>query len=467
MVFSSLLFLFLFLPASLIVYYSFQSRTARNLILALFSLVFYAWGEPIWVSLLLVSCVVDYLNGLFIDYYKNSPSIARAGLVSSLVVNLGLLGTFKYSDFIIQNINSLLGTQFQQPGFLLPIGISFYTFQTISYTLDVYRGEVKAQRNFLNFLLFVVSFHQLVAGPIVRYVHIAREIEERIFEWNDFSAGVTRFCQGLVKKVLIANTAGELCVQFLDKSSTDMTQLGTWFGLLMFTLQIYFDFSGYSDMAIGLGRMFGFHYHENFNHPYIARSLTDFWRRWHISLSTFFRDYVYIPLGGNRRHQVRNIFIVWGLTGLWHGASWNFILWGLYFGVILLIEKAWLLTWMARCATWIQHIYALFLIMIGWCIFYYTDLSRLQEVIYILFGITNHQWSNYELESALAGHAFWLILALVLCTPITQQIKTRLKLKIGPRYFEGCAVLLNFSFFLVSVIFLVGQSYNPFIYFRF
>lgn len=467
MVFSSLLFLFLFLPTSLIVYYSFQSRPARNLILAIFSLIFYAWGEPIWVCLLLISCVVDYLNGLFIDHFKNQPLIARVGLVSSLVVNLGLLGTFKYADFIIQNVNAFLGTQFQLPGILLPIGISFYTFQTISYTVDVYRGEVKAQRNFLNFLLFVVSFHQLVAGPIVRYVHIAREIEERVFAWDDFSAGVSRFCQGLVKKVLIANTAGELCVQFLDKGSADMTQLGTWFGLLMFTLQIYFDFSGYSDMAIGLGRMFGFHYHENFNHPYVARSLTDFWRRWHISLGTFFRDYVYIPLGGNRRHQARNIFIVWGLTGLWHGASWNFILWGLYFGVIMFIEKTWLLAWMARRAAWLQHLYAIFFIMLGWCIFYYTDLNRLQEVMVILFGISNNEWSNYELESAMAGHALWLVLALLLCTPITHLLRLRLKQLMKLAYYEVCIVFLNSSFLIVSVILLVGKSYNPFIYFRF
>ena len=467
MVFSSLTFLFFFLPACLICYYAFPQRSVRNLILTVFSLIFYAWGEPIWVSLLIISSIWDFLNGRFIDHFKDKKALARLGVISSLVVNLGLLASFKYADFIVETVNALTGLGFKAPGILLPIGISFYTFQTISYTIDVYRGEVPAQKNLLNFMLFVVCFHQLVAGPIVRYSHIAREIEERVFSVSDFSNGVTRFCKGLFKKVFIANTAGELCLQFLGQDVSQTTVAGEWFGLLMFTLQIYFDFSGYSDMAIGLGMMFGFHYHENFKHPYTATSITDFWRRWHISLGTFFRDYVYIPLGGNRHHPIRNIFIVWGLTGIWHGASWNFVLWGLYFGVILWFEKSLGLRVLERMPKIIQHAYAVFFIVVGWSIFYFTDLSRLGSTLKVLFGLTEEPLYDFELDVAIWAHAYWLAFALVMCAPLYARAHSSLKQHLTAVTYQWAVVAQNLLFLGVSVVLLVGKTYNPFIYFRF
>ena len=339
MVFASLTFLYFFLPLNLILYYASNNANYRNLILTLFSFVFYAWGEPVWVFLLIFSATIDYLNGLFIDKYKGTVW-AKLGVVSTLIFNLGILFFFKYSSFIYDNVNALLNTHFQFPRYSLPIGISFYTFQTISYVIDVYRGEVKAQRSWLKFMMFVSLYHQLVAGPIVRYSHIMHEIDKRKFRIRDISGGITRFCVGLFKKVAIANIAAELVVKYLDQP--DLSSLSTgemWFGVILFSIQIYFDFSGCSDMAIGLGRMFGFHYHENFNYPYIAKSATDFWRRWHISLGTFFKDYVYIPMGGNRKNGYFNLFVVWGLTGLWHGANWNFIFWGLFFGILIMIER--------------------------------------------------------------------------------------------------------------------------------
>jgi alginate O-acetyltransferase complex protein AlgI len=467
MVFSSLAFLFFFLPACLICYYAFPQRPIRNLILTLFSLIFYAWGEPIWVSLLIISCVWDYLNGLFIDHFRDRKAIARLGVISSLTINLALLVSFKYADFIVETVNALTGMGFKAPGILLPIGISFYTFQTISYTIDVYRGEVPAQKNFLNFMLFVVCFHQLVAGPIVRYAHIAREIEERVFSLPDFSLGVARFCKGLFKKVFIANTAGELCIRFLGQDPGQTTVAGEWFGLLMYTLQIYFDFSGYSDMAIGLGWMFGFHYHENFKHPYTATSITDFWRRWHISLGTFFRDYVYIPLGGNRHHPMRNMFIVWGLTGIWHGASWNFVLWGLYFGVILWIEKQGLLRLLDAGPRFIRHVYALFFIVLGWAIFYFTDLSQLASTLRVLFGMTDAPLYNFDLDAAFWANVYWFIFALIACAPVYPRVHQRLMQHTNAITYQSIVMVQNLLFLSISVVLLVGQTYNPFIYFRF
>jgi len=467
MVFSSLTFLFFFLPACLICYYAIPQRAVRNQILTVFSLIFYAWGEPIWVSLLIISSVWDFLNGLFIDHFKNRKLLARLGVISSLVVNLGLLASFKYADFLVDTVNALTGLGFRAPGIVLPIGISFYTFQTISYTIDVYRGEVSAQKNWLNFMLFVVCFHQLVAGPIVRYSHIAREIEERVFNVSDFSNGVTRFCKGLFKKVFIANTAGELCLQFLGQDLNQTTVAGEWFGLLMFTLQIYFDFSAYSDMAIGLGMMFGFHYHENFKHPYVATSITDFWRRWHISLGTFFRDYLYIPLGGNRRNPIRNIFIVWGLTGIWHGASWNFVLWGLYFGMLLWFEKSLGLRVLKCMPKVIQHAYALFFIVLGWSIFYFTDLSRLGSTLKVLFGLTEMPLYDFHLEVAIWANAYWLVFALVMCTPLYERAHGSLKQHLNAVAYQWVLVVQNLLFLGVSVVLLVGKTYNPFIYYRF
>jgi alginate O-acetyltransferase complex protein AlgI len=467
MVFSSLFFLFLFLPLNLILYFSTKNIKIKNAILIVFSLFFYAWGEPIWVGLLILSSFIDYLNGLLIEKYRGK-SLAKLGIVSTLIFNLGILFTFKYSDFIVENINFLFHSHFQKPGFLLPIGISFYTFQTISYTIDVYKGEVKAQRSFWNFLLFVSLFHQLVAGPIVRYVHIANEIENRIFSLNDFSSGVTRFCKGLFKKVFFANIAGELATQILDKDFSSLTTLAGWYGIVLYSFQIYFDFSGYSDMAIGLGRMFGFHYHENFKHPYISQSITDFWRRWHISLSTCFRDYLYIPLGGNKKFQIRNILIVWGFTGLWHGASWNFVLWGLYFGLLLILEKYLYARILEKVYKPIRHLYALFFIVVGWAIFYFTDLNLLLRFLKIIFGI-DVKWSeSIELKNLFMNNIYWFLLALLACLPVYSWFQQALKkIFIKDSVPSIINLLLNVIFLIISVALLVGSTYNPFIYFRF
>lgn len=466
MVFSSLLFLYVFLPLCLTAYYLFPQRNVRNVILIAFSLTFYAWGEPIWVSLLIISAIVDYLNGLFIEKFRGTK-YAKLGLYSSLTINLSFLATFKYSDFIIGNVNSLTGLQFHQPGFLLPIGISFYTFQAISYIIDVWKGEVSAQRSFMNYLLFVSLFPQLCAGPIVRYVHIAKEIETRVFSFLDFSSGVSRFCKGLFKKVLIANIAGQICVQFLGKDFEQMTIGGAWFGLLMYSLQIYFDFSGYSDMAIGLGRMFGFHYHENFNHPYISQSITDFWRRWHMSLSGFFKDYVYIPLGGNRHHQIRNILIVWGLTGFWHGANWNFIIWGFYFAILLIIEKYLLNNILKALPSLVRHAYAIFFIMLGWAIFYFTDVNKLLNFFTVIFNITPHEVADYELTSTILANIYWLIFALILCTPVFNILMNYVGNIKNKHIVQYLNLTLNIIFLAISTMMLAGQSYNPFIYFKF
>jgi alginate O-acetyltransferase complex protein AlgI len=416
---------------------------------------------------LVLSAFIDYLNGLFIERYRGK-SISILGLYSTLFFNLGFLFTFKYSDFIVENVNLLFGTQFTPPGFLLPIGISFYTFQTISYTIDVYKGEVKAQSSFLKFLLFVSLFHQLVAGPIVRYSHIADEIDHRIFRWRDFSNGITRFSIGLFKKVCIANIAGGLCAQFLDSDLSSLSVAGGWYGLVMYSLQIYFDFSGYSDMAIGLGWMFGFHYHENFKYPYLASSISDFWRRWHISLSTFFRDYVYIPLGGNKHLQIRNLFVVWALTGLWHGASWNFIFWGLYFGILLFFEKIIIHKVLQRIPSLFRHLYAVFFIVIGWALFYFTDLVKLKAFIQLIFFTTDQAISDVDITQVFMENVYWLGLALILCFPIYRWFQDVVRMYVASHFIRNAlGVSLTFLFFFSSVIMLVGNSYNPFIYFRF
>jgi alginate O-acetyltransferase complex protein AlgI len=467
MVFASLTFLYFFLPACLLTYYAFPQRLVRNFVLIVFSLIFYAWGEPVWVCLLMISAVWDYFAGLWIEKHIESKWLAKIGILSSLSVNLGLLIAFKYVDFIVQNINLLTNLHLTQPGIRLPIGISFYTFQTISYTVGVYTREVKAQRNFINFALFVVSFHQLVAGPIVRYSHVVKEIEGRIFKIEDLSAGITLFCRGLFKKVVFANIAGELCAQLLGHNSDQTTVLAQWFGVLMYSFQIYFDFSGYSDMALGLGRMFGFHYNANFNYPYIAKSMTEFWRRWHISLGQFFKNYVYIPLGGSRTHANRNVLIVWMLTGIWHGASWNFVIWGLYFALILVIEKNILLKLFERLPQLILHLYSVFLILIGWTIFYFSDLSKLVQALQIMFGLTRSPLYNYENIVLLSANLTFVVLAAILATPLPSQFNEYLKRRFGEVGGPGWEVLQNILFLGLSTLLLIGKTYNPFIYFRF
>ena len=436
----------------------------RNVALVIFSLIFYAWGEPMWIILLLFSSFFDYFNGIWVERLKGKFG-AKLIVLLSIVGNLGLLMAFKYGGFIWDNLNYWIDMPVPRPQNTLPIGISFYTFQTISYVIDVYRGDVKAQRNPINFLLFVSLFHQLVAGPIVRYKLIAEEIENRSVNWQDISEGIGRFCFGLFKKVIIANTAGELVDKYMEAGFSDLSSPEAWFGITMFSVQLYFDFSGYSDMAIGLGRMFGFHYDENFKHPYAAQSVGDFYRRWHISLGKFFRDYVYIPLGGNKKFQLRNIMIVWLLTGFWHGASWNFVLWGFYFGCFMIIEKL-LEKVLAKTPRILRHAYTLVLIVFSRAIFYFVDFGKMKEFTVRLFSSPDPIGDGFFTD--LWENSIYFGVVVLLCIPWNEIYTKDTKM-----YSNGSTLLNTFrpaisvSLLLLSTIMLVDSTYNPFIYFRF
>ena len=469
MVFSSLLFLYIFLPANLILYYVSGNLLYRNILLTLFSFFFYAWGEPIWIILLLFTAIFDYGNGLWIEKLNNKAK-SKWIVLFSVTVNLGLLVAFKYSGFLYDNLALLFDLPFERPGVTLPIGISFYTFQTISYTIDVYRGDVKAQRNPMNFLLFVSLYHQLVAGPIVRYKTIANEIVGRKFNWDDFSSGVGRFSLGLFKKIVIANSAGALVDSYLINQFDLLNSPLAWFGIIMFAVQIYFDFSGYSDMAIGLGRMFGFHYDENFKNPYAANSITDFWRRWHISLSSFFRDYVYIPLGGNKRGKLRmylNILIVWTLTGFWHGASWNFLLWGLYFALLLFVEKSFLLRFYDSTPKILRYTTTLILIVFGWSLFYFDDLTTWVKFCSKLVDFSKIQSVSFYFD--LRQNALWFILVILFCIPWNEfeNIHAKYEAILKNKFTFSVKILLHIFVLVICTAFLLGSSYNPFLYFRF
>ena len=478
MVFADLLFLFIFLPLNLIIYYSSKNAVWRNWVLIVFSLAFYGWGEPIWIGLLILSSMVDWANALFI-LRNRGTKWAKVGVVITVVFNLGLLSTFKYDVFIVENVNSLLGTSFSAPGYGLPIGISFYTFHTISYVVDVYRGDIKAQRNFPNFLMYVSLYSSLVAGPIIRYAHVEKEINSRKENLRDFSAGLSRFCIGLFKKVIIANVAAEIARKYMGDMGnrghtlsfaelSSLSSLEAWVGLIMFAIQIYFDFSGYSDMAIGLGRMFGFHFRENFNYPYISKSIGEFWRRWHISLGSIFRDYVYIPLGGNKKRVYLNLFIVWFLTGMWHGASWNFIFWGLYFFIFISLERAFLLKALEKIPAFFSHVYALLVIIPGWVIFYFTNTDILIAYVKKLFSFSAGPNGNMEVMNTITAHLFWLIIAIILCMPVYHKVMAWIEKKRSRITFAD-TLTIGFNVFLLflCVAQLVGKSYNPFIYFRF
>ena len=460
MVFSNLIFLYLFLPANILLYYVTKNPAWRNGVLIVFSLFFYAWGEPVWVTLLIFSATIDYFHGLICEKYAGRWQ-AKAALGSSLVLNLGLLGIFKYSGMLVESINGLTGLSLPVPGFSLPIGISFYTFQTISYVIDVYRGQTHAQRSYWRFFMYVSMYPQLVAGPIVRYKDVAAQIDQRQTSREDFVSGISRFCTGLGKKVLIANLAGDFATQYLDSDLAALSTAGAWFGILMFSIQIYFDFSGYSDMAIGLARLFGFHYMENFNYPYISRSATEFWRRWHISLGSFFRDYVYIPMGGNRRHQFWNLLVVWFLTGLWHGASWNFILWGLYFAAWLILERYVLRGVLEKTPAILKHLYTLIVVFVGWGLFAMVDLGVCGDYLAACFGGAP-LWSGADLFR-LRSYAVTLAVLVLASTALGQRLWAKL-----PRQAEQLAtpVLMGLSL-VVCTAYLVDGSYNPFLYFRF
>ena len=431
--------------------------------LVISSLIFYAWGEPIWIIALILSALVDYTNGFIINKYYGTRK-ATAALISSLVINLGLLAFFKYASFVVSSVNDIFSLSIEPPAFGLPLGISFYTFQTLSYTIDMYRGRTRVQTSLLRFMVYVSMFPQLVAGPTVRYDDVAPSLRMRTVSWEGFASGARRFSAGLAKKVLLANNAGAAASVILDGPLSRLSAFSAWLGIVMYAFQIYFDFSGYSDMAIGLGSMLGFKFRENFDYPYISKSITDFWRRWHISLSSFFRDYVYIPLGGNRYRAVRNILIVWLLTGLWHGAGWNFILWGLYYGVLLIIEKYAFGGALRSLPPVISSIYTLALVVFGWALFYYTDYARLIEFIPALFGKT----SLYDLTTLSSFYSnLWLIIVCVIAsTPIPRIIYTHL-CKTSYVFAAISEPLLVALGFILSLALIAGQSYNPFLYFRF
>lgn len=471
MVFSSLVFLFLFLPICLIAYFLSPTLKIKNLVLLAFSIFFYAWGEPIWVFLLIFSGTVDFVIAKIIDKNRDNWK-SKFALIASLTINLGLLGFFKYGNFIVENINALFNMQIPLSSMTLPIGISFYTFQTLSYSIDVYRNEVKVQKSFSNFQLFVALFPQLIAGPILRYSELEAQLNDRTSTLEKTSQGISRFLIGLGKKVLIANYVGEIATTILDGGLVGLPVIDAWFGVLMFTFQIYFDFSGYSDMAIGLGKIFGFEYGENFNYPYISKSITEFWRRWHISLGSFFRDYVYIPLGGNRSHQFRNIVVVWFLTGLWHGASWNFVLWGMYFAVLLILEKYIFKDIMSKLPKALSWSYTFILVMIGWVLFYYTDLTKCFALLKIMFGLAGHELYNANTIYTVSSRYLIMIISALASTPIVSFIKKNLE-TIGNElpHFQTIRMtfvaMVNLVIIFLCTTSLIGQSFNPFLYFRF
>ena len=473
MVFSDLFFLFAFIPAFAICYMLAslwrRSLDVRNIILVIFSLIFYAWGEPVYVLLMLFSVLLNYLSGLAIG--KTQGTSRRWALALGLVCNLLILGTFKYLGFFVETLTSI-GISVSAPTIALPIGISFYTFQSISYLIDVYRNESPVQKRFRDLLLYISMFPQLIAGPIVRYGTIAHEINNRHVTANDLADGVYRFLRGLGKKVILANQLSELSSQFLVNELNDLTTTGAWLGIVAFTLQIYFDFSGYSDMAIGLGRCLGFHFNENFRHPYCCNSITDFWRRWHISLGSFFRDYVYIPMGGNRQHQAINILVVWFLTGMWHGASWNFIIWGVYFGIIVMLEKYTLLKVIGKIPAVLLHIYSLLLVIIGWGIFYFDDFSQMTTFFLRFFGQAD-TFHDFLTISAITDNFWMWVMALLFCMPV-RSASARLLARIthaGSALHQTLTFTVRLSVSLLmlvlSVALLVGATNNAFIYTRF
>ncbi len=467
MVFSSLVFLLRFLPITILLYFLMPNMRAKNMVLIVASLIFYAWGEPVWVILLIYSSLIDYICGGLAGKYHNTAK-GRIFLIISLVLNFSLLAFFKYGNFFIENINVIPGISIPSTGISLPIGISFYTMQTVSYTIDAYRGNAKVQKSFFNFLLFVSMFPQLVAGPIVRYTDIEDQLAERKTTLQGVYEGILRFVIGLGKKALIANYAGSLAVKFLDGDLLNQSTPSVWFGLLCYTFQIYFDFSGYSDMAIGLGKVFGFSFPENFNYPYISQSITDFWRRWHMTLGTFFRDYVYIPLGGNRRLQYRNILIVWMLTGLWHGASWNFVIWGLYFAVILVIEKTFMLKALKKVPKLVRIAYSFFLVVFGFNFFYFDKFDRNLQALRVMFGTAGTGISLTEVFQLAVNYLPFIAVCLVCATPVKKYALGWLGRFKFPEWFRAAVVATGIAIvFIVSAASIVSNSYNPFIYFRF
>lgn len=464
MVFSSLVFMFAYLPITLLAYYL-VPRQGRNIFLFIVNLIFYGWGEPRLVLLMVFNIFFNYIGGWLVDKYRADAKKKKLFLILTCVLDIGILAVFKYTGMITETLNMLPFLNIPELQISLPIGISFYTFQTMSYVIDVYRDDAPVSKNFINFGTYVALFPQLIAGPIVRYRDVAEQLVNRRETLEMFTKGVKLFMVGLAKKVIIANTMGTLTTNIF--ATTDENGVvGTWVGMIAYTFQIYFDFSGYSDMACGLGNMMGFEFLKNFNYPYIAKSITDFWRRWHISLSTWFKEYVYIPLGGNRKgvkRQILNLLIVWGLTGLWHGAAYNFVLWGLYYGFLLILEKFVLKKFLDRLPSFVQHIYTLFIIIIGWGLFYFTDVGQLGEFMVDLFNFGNGICGDQAFNLIMSNLPM-LIVAAVASTPLATMLYTRFEHR---RFMWIPETLYCMGVLAVSTASLVNQSYNPFLYFRF
>jgi len=476
-VFSNLIFLYLFLPACLITYYCVKELRAKNLVLVLFSVFFYAWGEPLYVLLLLGSAGLNYAMGIWLGVVgEENPKRKKWILIGSVAVNLLLLGVFKYAGLFVSTFNGLTGLEIPIPQIALPIGISFFTFQAMTYVIDVYRGQAKVQKSFLKFLLYIAMFPQLIAGPIVRYVDIEAQLDKRSSSVEDKFYGMVRFATGLGKKILLADHAYAVCSKLLDGPLSSATVVGTWLGIVMFTFQIYFDFSGYSDMAIGLGRIFGFKYQENFKLPYMSLSITDFWRRWHISLGSFFRDYVYIPMGGKYKHRTLNMLVVWSLTGLWHGASWNFLLWGLYFFGLLWLEKKFYGRYKKRVPKLARHAVNMLLIIIGWAIFYFTDFSRLGQALAAMIGFAGGGFAGGQIGILLLNNLPLLAACIIGSTPIPRFVGDVFGMICSDRSNpEGIRNIIyvgvTFAFcvlvIVLSTISLVGSGFSAFLYYRF
>ena len=467
MVFSSFTFIFTFLPITLILYYILP-RNVKNIILLISSLVFYAWGEPIYIGLMILSILFNYFCGKDI-YYKKKNSKATISIVIAIIVNLFILGFFKYYGFLIDTISALVKTEIKYRQLELPIGISFYTFQAISYLIDVYRGEVKAQKNILNFALYIAMFPQLIAGPIVRYVDIEQQLKWREESFQKFGEGTRYFIVGLSKKVILANSIGKIfeSVNQNFNSGIKMSVVMMWIGVIAYTLQIYFDFSGYSDMAVGLGKMFGFDLKKNFDYPYISKSVTEFWRRWHISLGTWFREYVYIPLGGNRvsfKKHIRNLLIVWMLTGLWHGAQWNFVFWGIYYGVLLIVEKYYLKQYLERIPSGMQHFYTMLMVVIGWVFFFSENMRSSLRYLEAMIGIGSKGLIHTEDGFVvLSNWGLWLA-GIICCTSLGAGILERNGYK---GYKKWITDIVYMILLVMTISWLITDSFNPFLYFRF
>ena len=467
MVFSSLLFLFTYLPVVLLIYYLSPLKW-RNGVLLIFNLIFYGWGEPTYIILMVFTITADYVAGLLVARFKDQgrDRAARTAVAAALVLNLAILFFFKYWDLIADTLRGFGLDVLPALGLSLPIGISFYTFQTMTYPVDLYRGDAGVQKNLVNFGTFVTLFPQLIAGPILKYKELADQVDQRTYRVEQFAGGVHIFVIGLGKKVLLANNLGQLWDAYKALPTEELTVLGAWLGVAAFSLQLYFDFSGYSDMAIGLGRMLGFEFLKNFDYPYISRSVTEFWRRWHISLGSWFREYVYIPMGGNRVSGERlcfNLLVVWGLTGLWHGASWNFLLWGLYFGVLLILEKLWLKQWIDRWPRALQHLYTLFLVLVSWAIFAVEDFGQLGGYLSAMFGLAGGGLADGAFRYYLGSYGLSLLAACVASTPLMAGLWRRLPQR-AERVLLPVVILAGL---LLCTAYLVDATYNPFLYFRF